>query len=91
MNSGRFLAGDRWKGTRDKSINFQVSMISYSSTGSELSEKARFHLFSRVVPPDNLQATVMAKVVREGREGRERMNGLYSGEEVGMELRPCNC
>ncbi|KAF8374519.1 mgl-3, partial [Pristionchus pacificus] len=44
---------------------FKVSMISYSSTGSELSEKARFHLFSRVVPPDNLQATVMAKVVKK--------------------------
>ncbi|GMR47345.1 hypothetical protein PMAYCL1PPCAC_17540, partial [Pristionchus mayeri] len=44
---------------------FKVSMISYSSTGSELSEKGRFHLFSRVVPPDNLQATVMAKVVKK--------------------------
>ncbi|GMS95215.1 hypothetical protein PENTCL1PPCAC_17390, partial [Pristionchus entomophagus] len=44
---------------------FKVSMISYSSTGSELSEKARFSLFSRVVPPDNLQATVMAKVVKK--------------------------
>ncbi|KAL3981436.1 7 transmembrane sweet-taste receptor of 3 GCPR family protein [Acanthocheilonema viteae] len=42
---------------------FKVPQISYSSTGTELSEKPRFAYFSRVVPPDNLQATAMAHVV----------------------------
>ncbi|ETN68417.1 7 transmembrane receptor, partial [Necator americanus] len=44
---------------------FQIPQVSYSSTGAELSEKPRFGYFSRVVPPDNLQAQVMARVVRE--------------------------
>lgn len=38
-------------------------MLSYSSTGVELSEKPRFAYFSRVVPPDNLQAKAMAHLV----------------------------
>uniref|UniRef100_A0A1I7W4K7 ANF_receptor domain-containing protein n=1 Tax=Loa loa TaxID=7209 RepID=A0A1I7W4K7_LOALO len=42
---------------------FKVPQISYSSTGTELSEKPRFAYFSRVVPPDNFQATAMAHVV----------------------------
>ncbi|EJW87629.1 hypothetical protein WUBG_01459, partial [Wuchereria bancrofti] len=42
---------------------FKVPQISYSSTGTELSEKSRFAYFSRVVPPDNFQATAMAHVV----------------------------
>ncbi|MCP9266467.1 Metabotropic glutamate receptor 8 [Dirofilaria immitis] len=42
---------------------FKVPQISYSSTGAELSEKPRFAYFSRVVPPDNLQATAMAHIV----------------------------
>ncbi|KIH60262.1 ligand-binding protein, receptor family [Ancylostoma duodenale] len=45
--------------------NFHIPQVSYSSTGAELSEKPRFGYFSRVVPPDNLQAQVMARVVRE--------------------------
>ncbi|KAK6040791.1 hypothetical protein COOONC_21705 [Cooperia oncophora] len=44
---------------------FKIPQVSYSSTGAELSEKPRFGYFSRVVPPDNLQAQVMARVVRE--------------------------
>ncbi|CAD5226266.1 unnamed protein product [Bursaphelenchus xylophilus] len=42
---------------------FKIPMLSYSSTGVELSEKPRFQYFSRVVPPDNLQAKAMAHVV----------------------------
>uniref|UniRef100_A0A0K0CYG9 ANF_receptor domain-containing protein n=1 Tax=Angiostrongylus cantonensis TaxID=6313 RepID=A0A0K0CYG9_ANGCA len=42
---------------------FKIPQVSYSSTGAELSEKPRFYYFSRVVPPDNLQAQVMARVV----------------------------
>ncbi|CAK5049358.1 unnamed protein product [Meloidogyne enterolobii] len=41
----------------------QIPMVSYSSTGVELSEKPRFAYFSRVVPPDNLQAKAMAHLV----------------------------
>nr|CDJ81180.1 Extracellular ligand-binding receptor and GPCR domain containing protein [Haemonchus contortus] len=44
---------------------FKIPQVSYSSTGAELSEKPRFAYFSRVVPPDNLQAQVMARVIRE--------------------------
>lgn len=40
-------------------------MLSYSSTGVELSEKPRFAFFSRVVPPDNLQAKAMAHLVNK--------------------------
>ncbi|CAI5449478.1 unnamed protein product [Caenorhabditis angaria] len=43
---------------------FKIPQVSYSSTGAELSEKPRFQFFSRVVPPDNLQALVMAKVIK---------------------------
>ncbi|CCD74029.2 G-protein coupled receptors family 3 profile domain-containing protein [Caenorhabditis elegans] len=42
---------------------FKIPQVSYSSTGAELSEKPRFAFFSRVVPPDNLQAQVMARVI----------------------------
>lgn len=45
--------------------SFQIPQVSYSSTGAELSEKPRFGYFSRVVPPDNLQAQVMARVVSD--------------------------
>ncbi|CAJ0572481.1 unnamed protein product, partial [Mesorhabditis spiculigera] len=44
---------------------FKIPQVSYSSTGAELSEKSRFPYFSRVVPPDNLQAKVMAWVIKE--------------------------
>ncbi|CAD6192799.1 unnamed protein product [Caenorhabditis auriculariae] len=43
---------------------FKIPQVSYSSTGAELSEKPRFAFFSRVVPPDNLQAQVMARVIQ---------------------------
>ncbi|KAI6175835.1 7 transmembrane receptor [Aphelenchoides bicaudatus] len=42
---------------------FKIPLLSYSSTGVELSEKPRFNFFSRVVPPDNLQANAMAHLV----------------------------
>ncbi|CEF60194.1 Metabotropic glutamate receptor 6 [Strongyloides ratti] len=42
---------------------FKIPMLSYSSTGVELSEKPRFEYFSRMVPPDNLQAKAMAFLV----------------------------
>uniref|UniRef100_A0AC34Q211 G-protein coupled receptors family 3 profile domain-containing protein n=1 Tax=Panagrolaimus sp. JU765 TaxID=591449 RepID=A0AC34Q211_9BILA len=42
---------------------FKIPMLSYSSTGVDLSEKPRFEYFSRVVPPDNLQAKAMAQLV----------------------------
>ncbi|PAV63999.1 hypothetical protein WR25_00258 [Diploscapter pachys] len=44
---------------------FKIPQVSYSSTGAELSEKPRFAYFSRVVPPDNLQAQVMADVIKK--------------------------
>ncbi|CAP37091.2 Protein CBR-MGL-3 [Caenorhabditis briggsae] len=44
-------------------VGLQIPQVSYSSTGAELSEKPRFAFFSRVVPPDNLQAQVMARVI----------------------------
>ncbi|KAK0399190.1 hypothetical protein QR680_002932 [Steinernema hermaphroditum] len=44
---------------------FKIAMVSYSSTGAELSEKPRFAYFSRVVPPDNLQANAMAHLVAQ--------------------------
>uniref|UniRef100_A0AC35U9C6 G_PROTEIN_RECEP_F3_4 domain-containing protein n=1 Tax=Rhabditophanes sp. KR3021 TaxID=114890 RepID=A0AC35U9C6_9BILA len=44
---------------------FKIPVLSYSSTGVELSEKPRFEFFSRVVPPDNLQAKAMAFLVKK--------------------------
>ncbi|KAL3080796.1 hypothetical protein niasHS_014901 [Heterodera schachtii] len=44
---------------------FKIPMLSYSSTGVELSERQRFAYFSRVVPPDNLQAKAMAHLVAQ--------------------------
>uniref|UniRef100_A0AC35ESF6 Receptor ligand binding region domain-containing protein n=1 Tax=Panagrolaimus sp. PS1159 TaxID=55785 RepID=A0AC35ESF6_9BILA len=44
---------------------FKIPMLSYSSTGVDLSEKPRFEYFSRVVPPDNLQAKAMAHLVAQ--------------------------
>lgn len=41
-----------------------MPQISYSSTSAELSDKSRFEYFSRVVPPDDLQAEAMVDVVR---------------------------
>ena len=42
----------------------QIPQISYASTSTELSDKTRFEYFSRVVPPDYLQAQAMVHVVR---------------------------
>uniref|UniRef100_A0A183ISG7 G_PROTEIN_RECEP_F3_4 domain-containing protein n=1 Tax=Soboliphyme baturini TaxID=241478 RepID=A0A183ISG7_9BILA len=44
-------------------ISFQIPQISYSSTSSDLSDKTRFGYFSRVVPPDNLQAQAMVDII----------------------------
>ncbi|XP_043205312.1 metabotropic glutamate receptor 8-like, partial [Amphibalanus amphitrite] len=43
---------------------FKIPQISYASTSTELSDKTRFEYFSRVVPPDYLQAQAMVHVVR---------------------------
>ncbi|VDD87151.1 unnamed protein product [Enterobius vermicularis] len=48
----------------------KVPQVSYSSTGAELSEKSRFQYFSRVVPPDDLQADTLARLVK-------RLNWTY--------------
>lgn len=42
----------------------QIPQISYASTSSELSDKSRFEYFSRVVPPDTLQAAAMVDIVK---------------------------
>ncbi|XP_013775002.1 metabotropic glutamate receptor 7-like [Limulus polyphemus] len=44
---------------------FKIPQISYASTSTELSDKARFGYFSRVVPPDNFQAQAMVDVIKE--------------------------
>uniref|UniRef100_A0A7E4UNY4 G_PROTEIN_RECEP_F3_4 domain-containing protein n=1 Tax=Panagrellus redivivus TaxID=6233 RepID=A0A7E4UNY4_PANRE len=44
---------------------FKIPMLSYSATGAALSEKPQFDYFSRVVPPDNLQAKAMAHLVAQ--------------------------
>uniref|UniRef100_T1J4D3 G-protein coupled receptors family 3 profile domain-containing protein n=1 Tax=Strigamia maritima TaxID=126957 RepID=T1J4D3_STRMM len=41
-----------------------LPQISYASTSTELSDKARFDFFSRVVPPDNLQAQAMVDILK---------------------------
>lgn len=53
------------KHARKPSLAFQMPQISYSSTSSELSDKSRFEYFSRVVPPDDLQAEAMVDVVKK--------------------------
>ncbi len=42
---------------------FKVPQISYASTASSLSDKARFSYFFRTVPPDFLQARVMVDII----------------------------
>ncbi|XP_076362946.1 metabotropic glutamate receptor 3-like [Tachypleus tridentatus] len=42
---------------------FKIPQISYASTSTELSDKARFGYFSRVVPPDNFQAQAIVDVI----------------------------
>lgn len=46
-------------------FTLQIPQISYASTSSELSDKSRFDYFSRVVPPDNLQARAMVDIVKQ--------------------------
>ncbi|KAI0980683.1 hypothetical protein GJ496_000897 [Pomphorhynchus laevis] len=41
----------------------QIPQISYSSTSSELSNRIKFNYFSRTVPADDMQASVMAKII----------------------------
>ena len=38
---------------------FQIPQISYASTSIDLSDKSRFEYFSRVVPPDSFQVTLI--------------------------------
>ncbi|XP_013778093.1 metabotropic glutamate receptor 8-like [Limulus polyphemus] len=44
---------------------FKIPQISYASTSTELSDKTRFDYFSRVVPPDNLQAQAMVDIINK--------------------------
>ncbi|XP_076343953.1 metabotropic glutamate receptor 3-like [Tachypleus tridentatus] len=44
---------------------FKIPQISYASTSTELSDKTRFDYFSRVVPPDNLQAQAMVDIIHK--------------------------
>lgn len=66
----------------------QIPQVSYSSTGAELSEKPRFAFFSRVVPPDNLQAQVMARVVSW--PFRCRWSNSFSDRCSRMDIRSCH-
>lgn len=43
---------------------FSISQIGYSTTSKDLSDKARFQTFMRVVPSDYFQAQVMVDVVK---------------------------
>ena len=70
---------------------FKIPQISYAATTTELSNRARFDYFFRVVPPDNLQAEVMAQVVQYlkwryvwavGDEGSYGYNGVKSFSEA---------
>ena len=42
----------------------QVPQISYASTAPELSDSSRYNFFSRVVPPDSMQAQAMVDIVK---------------------------
>ncbi|XP_031423033.2 metabotropic glutamate receptor 6-like [Clupea harengus] len=43
---------------------FDVPQISYASTAPELSDSSRYNFFSRVVPPDSMQAQAMVDIVK---------------------------
>ena len=43
---------------------FKIPQVSYASTSTALSDKSRFELFARTVPPDNFQAKAMADIVQ---------------------------
>ncbi|XP_078618482.1 metabotropic glutamate receptor 1-like [Branchiostoma floridae x Branchiostoma japonicum] len=42
---------------------FNIPQIAYSATSKDLSDKARYKYFLRVIPPDTLQAQAMADIV----------------------------
>lgn len=42
----------------------QIPQVSYASTAPELSDNTRYDFFSRVVPPDTLQAQAMVDIVK---------------------------
>ncbi|XP_076124393.1 metabotropic glutamate receptor 6-like [Alosa pseudoharengus] len=43
---------------------FDIPQISYASTAPELSDSNRYNFFSRVVPPDSMQAQAMVDIVK---------------------------
>lgn len=43
---------------------FRIPQISYASTSAALSDKTRYELFARTVPPDNYQAQAMVDIVQ---------------------------
>ena len=73
------------------SFIFQIPQISYASTAIALSDKSRFEYFSRVVPPDILQARAMVDIVKMfgwtyvttlGDEGNYGEKGIAAFEEI---------
>ena len=61
----KFIQQDDNFSSRNVFIFRQIPQISYASTSTELSDKTRFEFFSRVVPPDNFQATAMVEIVKK--------------------------
>ena len=69
----------------------QIPQISYASTAIALSDKSRFEYFSRVVPPDTLQARAMVDIVKKfgwtyvatlADEGNYGEKGIAAFEEI---------
>ena len=66
---------------------FKIPQVSYASTSAALSDKGRFDLFARTVPPDNYQAKAMVDIAEHfnwtyvstvASEGEYGENGIYS-------------
>jgi metabotropic glutamate receptor 2/3 len=66
---------------------FKIPQISYASTSAALSDKTRFDMFARTVPPDSFQAKAMADIVEHfnwtyvstvASEGDYGEKGIYS-------------